>query len=290
MLNRFFGNLLVTKKIISDEQLSSLLSGLKGVKATVPTIAVVMKVLSPKQVEECLDSCDRDKSKFGEAAVEQGLLTDDRFEHLLTFQDNLFAAFVDKLLEQNFIQYDQIIPLMSELQQSRKWNDNQLNALLQWDVPLIVDMFVPLRSPQLKSLTATVVDYLRRYIDPNVYLDKAFVSNSMSLPCFSAQEMKGDFRYTLYFTGENDNLLGVANYFSGLTFSSVDEDALDNICEFINCINGQFATDMSYDSIDIDMAAPFYNVGSQTISNGRIYVIPFHANGYVLQAIYEVHE
>lgn len=290
MLNRFLGNFLVKKKLLSEEQLTTLLSDLKGYKASVPTIAFVMKVLDQKQVEECLKSCDGNKAQFGEKAVELGMLTDDRLEYLLTFQENLFAVFIEKMIEQKLITYQQLVSVVTELQLSRKWSENQLHALIQWDVPLIVDMFVPLRSPQLKSLTVTFVDYVKKYIDPNMYLEKAYVSNAVSLTGFSAQEMKGDFRYTLYLSGEGNSLLGIANHFSGLTFSEVNEDTLDNICEFINCVNGQFATDMSYDNIDIDMEAPFYNVGTQSISNGRVYVIPFHVNGCDLQAVYEVHE
>jgi CheY-specific phosphatase CheX len=91
-------------------------------------------------------------------------------------------------------------------------------------------------------------------------------------------------------TAPDDGLLGIANYFTGETYEEVNEDALDNVSEFINCLNGLFATNLSYEDISVDMNSPEYSLEGPLISNSKVYVIPMHANGYDFKAVLEVFE
>ena len=43
------------------------------------------------------------------------------------------------------------------------------------------------------------------------------------------------------FAGEDDALLKIASPFAKEEFESLDEDAFDSVCEFINCSNGLYA-------------------------------------------------
>lgn len=290
MLNRIFGKHLLSKNLISEEELNTLLVSKKGRKAKPETICVVEKVLTCQQVEDFLLKCNEKGQDFKDYVVEEGILTEDRIDIMLGYEKNIFMIFIDLLMEKDIIKYDQIYPFLEEIQKENKWNDNMLKAVIEWDVAQIVDFYVPLRSPQLKSLTNTLVNSVKRYVDQDMYLEKASVSSSYKLNRHACQEMLGDFRYNLYIEGNDDNLLGIANYFSGLKFEHVDEDVLDNIGEFINCVNGQFATDMSYEDIDIDMASPFYSMDEVNLHNCRVYIIPIHANGFEFRAIYEIHD
>lgn len=290
LLNRIFGNFLVSKNKLSEDDLNAFLAQKKGRVASPATNAIVSKILTCSQVEEILQKCQTTDRNFENVVVEDEILTDERYESIREYEKNLFSIFIDILVENKVLTYEELHPLLEELQHLKKWKDEQLKAFIEWDTPALVDMFVPLRSTQLKSLTNTVVNCLQRFIDKDVYLDKAFVSSSYQVRRYACQEMLGDFRYTLYFEGSDDNLLGISNYFSGMKFEKVDEDVLDNVGEFINCINGQFASDMSYEDVDIDMAAPSYSMDGISLQNCRIYVIPVHANGYEFNAIYEIHD
>ena len=94
----------------------------------------------------------------------------------------------------------------------------------------------------------------------------------------------------VYISAPDNDLLAIANYFTGDTYEAVNEDALDNVGEFINCVNGLFATNLSYDDVTIDMNSPEYSMVGPFISNEKLYVIPNHANGYSFKAVLEVYE
>ena len=99
MLNRLFGNYLVAKKCITQEQLEQLLPVPQDVIAKVETIVLVRKILLPAQVQALLEKKDESTS-FEEAVVEEGLISDDRLEQLTSFQTNSFIfEFDTKLLD-----------------------------------------------------------------------------------------------------------------------------------------------------------------------------------------------
>lgn len=290
MLNRLFGNYLVEKGKLTSEQLNILLPVEKEFKAGVEIIAIILKAMTPTAVRELTNSIDKEIEHFGETAVNQGLLTDYKLEELLAYQSNNFMKFVQLLVDHDYVSYESITHEIDEFQQRKELNDVQLSALIHDDLDQCISIFVPLKSPQLKELTKTLVQTMRRLIDRDVYLDNAYTAHSIQLDKYACQMIIGDLRMKFYISASNDGLLAIANHFTGDTYATVTEDALDSVGEFINCVNGLFATNMSYDNISVDMNSPEYAMEGPFISNETLYVIPMHANGYSLRAVFEVYQ
>ena len=53
----------------------------------------------------------------------------------------------------------------------------------------------------------------------------------------------------LAFASDDDAILTIADGYAGEYFEKPDEDALDSVCEFTNCINGLYA--VSYTHLDV---------------------------------------
>ncbi len=290
MLNRLFGNYLVEKKCITQEQLEHLLPVPQELIADIETIAVVRKVLTPAQVQTVFDKIDRSTTRFGDAALEEGLISDDRLDHLISFQTNAFMKFMQLLVNENYIRMDQLNQIISSFQTDNEYTDSQMNSLMLDDLEEIIKIFVPLKNKQLQELTETLIQTIKRLIDKEVYLDKAYASNSIQLDSYAGQMVTGDMNFKLYLSGSGNNLLGIANYFTGDRYTNLNEDALDNIGEFINCVNGLFATNLSYGDIVIDMSSPDYSLDGLYLNENKLFVIPIHANGFCFRAIYEIYQ
>ncbi len=290
MLNRLFGNYLVEKGKLTLEQLNILLPVKKEFKAGLEIIAVVTKAMTPTAVQELINSIDKEIEHFGETAVNQGMITDDKLDELLTYQSNDFMKFAQLLVDHGYVLYDTINHEMDEFQQKRDLSDVQLSALIHDDLDQCINIFVPLKSPQLKELAKTFVQTIRRLIDKDVYLEKAYTAHSVQLDKYACQMIVGDMHLKFYISASNDGLLAIANHFTGDTYATVTEDALDSVGEFINCVNGLFATNMSYDNISVDMNSPEYAMEGPFISNEMLYVIPMHVNGYSLRTVFEVYQ
>lgn len=258
MLNRLFGNYLVEKQLLKQEQLDDLLPVPKDLKAEVETIAVINKVISSATAQELLKQIDKSAERFGETAIDAGYLTDEKLDEILTYQSNAFMKFVQELLNANVLGMEQVNPLLDEFQQNGEFSDAQLSSLIHDDLEQCVNIFVPLKANRLKEFVLTMIRTIRRLIDCDAYLDKAYTAHSLQLDKYACQTIAGDLHIRVYISAPGNGLLAIANYFTGDTYEAVNEDALDNVGEFINCINGLFATNLSYDDVSVDMNAPEY--------------------------------
>lgn len=290
MLNRLFGNYLVEKNKLTTEQLDALLPVPKELNAEVETIAVINKIILPATAQELLESIDKNTTRFGEAAIEAGYIDDEKLDSILTYQSNAFMKFMQLVLNNGYLSLEQINPLLDEFQRDSEFSDEQISSLIHDDLSQIVNIFVPLKSPELKEFVLTMVQTLRRLIDTDVYLEKANTARAVQLDKYACQAIIGDMYIKVYMSAPDDGLLAIANHFTGDTYQTVTDDALDNVGEFINCINGLFATNLSYEDISIDMNSPEFSQEGPYLSNEKLYVIPIHANGYSFRAVLEVFE
>lgn len=289
MLNRLLGNYLVEKKCITQEQLEQLLPVPQELTAKLETIVLVRKLLLPAQVLTLLEKKDELKD-FGEAAVEEGLISDDRLEQLTTFQTNSFMKFMQLLVNANYVRLEQLNQVISSFEAEYEYTDAQMNSLMLDDLEAIIRIFVPLKNHNLHDLTVTLIQTLKRLIDKEVYLDKAYTSNAVRLDSYAGQAVSGDMNFKIYISGSENNLLGIANYFADDKYDKLNEDALDNVGEFINCVNGLFATNLSYGDVMLDMSSPDYSMDGLYLNENPLFVLPIHANGYCFRVVYEIYQ
>lgn len=289
MLNRLFGNYLVEKKCITQEQLEALLPVPQELTAKVEAIVLVRKILLPAQVQELLEKTDKSKD-FGVVALEEGLISDDRLDQLTSFQTNSFMKFMQLLVNEDYVRLEQLNQIISSFETEYEYTDAQMNSLMLDDLEEIIRIFVPLKNHHLHELTVTLVQTLKRLIDKEVYLDKAYTSNAVQLDSYAGQAVNGDMNFKVYISGLGDNLLGIANFFTGDKYDKLNEDALDNVGEFINCVNGLFATNLSYGDVMIDMSSPDYSMDGLYLTENPLFVIPIHANGFCFRVVYEIYQ
>lgn len=289
MLNRLLGNYLVEKKCITQEQLEQLLPVPQELTAKLETIVLVRKLLLPAQVLTLLEKKD-ELIDFGEAAVEEGLISDDRLEQLTTFQTNSFMKFMQLLVNANYVRLEQLNQVISSFEAEYEYTDAQMNSLMLDDLEAIIRIFVPLKNHNLHDLTVTLIQTLKRLIDKEVYLDKAYTSNAVQLDSYAGQAVSGDMNFKIYISGAENNLLGIANYFADDKYDKLNEDALDNVGEFINCVNGLFATNLSYGDVMLDMSSPDYSMDGLYLNENPLFVLPIHANGYCFRVVYEIYQ
>lgn len=290
MLNRLFGNYLVKKALLTDEELDSIFPLIKEMKADISTIAVLRKVLSASEVKTIISEIGTGNQHFGELAVSSNILIDADVDKLFSYQNNKFYKFIQCLINDNYIELEKVNSLIHDFQSDNEFSQEIMDSLIADDVEQIIKLMIPCEDEHVDTMILTIIRTFRRLIDANVYFDQGYRDSTVDLDAYSAQLLSGDFNIKLYFTGQDDSLLGIANYFTGITFDAVCEDALDTIGEFINCINGQMATDLSYEDIDIDMGAPEYSMDGCSITGGMYYILPMHANGYTFKAVIGVNQ
>ena len=122
--------------------------------------------------------------------------------------------FVQGLLDRGIFSLEQINPLLDEFQQRRAYNDAQISALIHDDLEQCLHIFVPLKSEHLKEYTLTLVQTIRRLIDCDAYLDKAYTARSLQLDKYACQTIVGDMHMKVYISAPDNDLLAIADQFT----------------------------------------------------------------------------
>lgn len=278
MISQLFGSFLVRDGKLSFEQLRNVYDNQSKVRVKLGLIAVSEKLLSIEQADEINRLQAIMDKRFGDIAVEKGYLTNEQVSRLLGLQGNQYLSFVQSITDLGYLTINEIEEALSEYQQVLGFTQTDMDDMRSGDPDRIVPLFLPpgLSEYQVEHVLVGI-RALIRLIDSNAYVDRAYFVDTVATNGIAMQALEGDRKASMSFIGENDSLLSLANVFAGEEFEEVDLDALDSVSEFINCVNGLFATKINA-KLALDMLPPNYKK-EDVIVRGNLLLVPIHING-----------
>ena len=151
---------------------------------------------------------------------------------------------------------------------------SDMDDLVSGDVDRTVRLFLPANSQFYDRVCGVAIRTVIRLISNSAYVKRAYFVDEYKVEKLALQKVDGDHKLCTGFAGAGDDLLVIADTYAQEEFGTVDLDALDAVGEFVNCINGLFASEMSHENISIDMLPPeFYDKGV-TLSGKQFCVFP----------------
>ncbi|NLL92615.1 MAG: chemotaxis protein CheX [Clostridiales bacterium] len=278
MFGELFGAYLVDNGKLNRDQFVQVKNTMKSARVKLGLIAVAEKLLTISQADEVNRIQAREDKRFGDIAVEKGYLTDTQVGHLLSLQGNPYLQFIQAVTEKDFMTIDEVETALKEYQALNGFTDSEIADIKTGDVDKISSLFIKTDNPLADELMALAVRNVVRFISTEVSISKSTSTPSLNFEHLATQKVYGDHNILLGFSGDDTSLLSIANPFAKEEFTAIDEDSFDSVCEFINCINGLFATKLSNEDVNIDMEPPvFFNNGS--ISSDLVYVLPLTIAG-----------
>lgn len=279
MFGLYFGNYLMEKNKISPSHFKDLMQQQQKTRVKLGIIAVAEKLLTTKQAEEINDLQRKMDRRFGDIAIEKGYLLPEEVTHLLNMQGNPYLQFVQVCTESNLMTLQQIEQYIDEFKKDYKLSDSDIEALKSGDIDRIVPVFADTDVPFSGKYISLAIRNTVRFINNNVLLKKSYKVNDYSFGSLACQRLVGDHELFIGLACKDKELLQIASPFAKEEFTRLDEDAFDSVCEFINCINGLYASKLSHEDIHIDMTPPLFYEGKKVASKGDIYVMPVIING-----------
>ena len=112
--------------------------------------------------------------------------------------------------------------------------------------------------------------------DGTVTVTPEYDVKEMQYTCLAGQKTFGDHVIQIALAGErsSDGFLKIASAFAEEDYVTPEEDALDSVCEFINCTSGLFAAEQCKKEVELDMQ-PVYAYENQKLV-GDVYVLPIY--------------
>ena len=288
MFSQYFGQYLVGKNKISQSQYEEILNYQKTIRVKLGLIAVAEKMLTQKQADEVNQLQATMDKRFGDIAVEKGYLTDEQVGQLLKMQGNPYMQFIQSATELNIMDMAQIESSLTDFQQENQYSDSDLDAMKSGDIDRILPLFVKIDAPFYQELIGLALRNVNRFISTNICFGKAEQLTTLPTNTIALQKVDGDHQILLAFAGEGDALLSIAVPYADEAFESVDADAFDAVEEFINCINGLFASKLSHENVDIDMLPPEYYNQVTLSADQAFYMVPVSIDGKNVKLIISI--
>ncbi len=279
MFSQFFGNYLLSKEKITKDQFTSCMEYMRANRVKLGLIAESEGLLTRQQADELNRLQMQSDKRFGDLAIEKGYLTDADISHLLQLQGNPYLIFVQALEENNLMNRDYIAACVEEFQHEAGITHTALEAIKCGDFDRLLPAFVDTDKPEYMDLMALTLRNVVRFVSSYIRIENATKVSEYSAKYIAWQKTAGAYDGFLGFASDDASILTIADGYAGEYFETPDEDALDSVCEFTNCINGLYATELSYKEISIDMLPPeFLFDGSISDSEG-FYVLPLYITG-----------
>lgn len=278
MFCRVFGNYLLNKGILTEKELNTILQYRKSHRVKLGLIAVEQKFLTPARADEINQLQMKMDKRFGDIAVEKGYLTEGEVSTLLGLQGNPYLMFVQGTTENGILSKEKIDACLLTFQKEGAYTDAQIEALKNGDIDLIVSAMVRENSSYCEIISLAIKNIIR-FASTDIAIGETKKTTSLKAAHIALQRIAGDYSVTMAFTCDGTELLEIASPFAKEQFDSVDSDALDAVCEFINCINGLYASKLSQENIELDMLPPVFVTDGFICADSEFCVLPIEING-----------
>lgn len=276
MFSQIFGRYLVGKNLISAGKLDKALEYQQKVRVKMGLIAVSEKLLTEEEAEKINKRQAGEDKRFGDIAVEQGYLTENQVERLLKLQGNPYLVFVQSMTENGIMTLEEIEKAMELYRKETGFTASDIEDLKSGDADRIVPLFIRSDDERAQELAGVAIRTVIRLIDSRIAIGPSEEVENYEFKDIALQDVKGDYNITLGLSGEENSLLAIASAFAKEEFTKMDLYAFDSVCEFINCVNGLYASALSVEGVSVDMVPPMFYQQGRIKVDGKALVIPLY--------------
>lgn len=287
MFSQFFGHYLLSKEKISKEQYNSCMKYIMANRVKLGLIAENENLLTKEQAEELNRMQMTTDKRFGDLAIEKGYLTDSDVRFLLSKQGSPYLIFIQALIENNCMTNEEISSNIEQYKKDENISDEIFNAIKDGNIEALLPAFIDSDNKKYLQLVGLALRNIIRFVNTYLRIEPGYVVTSHSPKYAAIQKTNGDYDGFLGFSCDDDSILTLAEGYAKESFNSVDEDALDSVAEFTNCINGLYAAELSYKDTSIDMLPPefLFDKTIENIKGEPFYILPVYIQGKAVNLI-----
>ena len=249
MYAQFFGNYLLSKRVVTPEQLIQAIEEQHIRHIKIGLLAINAGLMTVEQVDKLLLRQTEENKKFGELAIEENFLTEEQLRSLLNQQIPVYLLIGERLVENGFITESRLEELITSYQEENQFRhldktDEQQENLqaLTRNLFMLTAMKIPHHMYQYLTL---LFNNLVRFIGEDFLpLNPSLCTEYVTTHC-SGQVINGEFSLAAYLDMEEETAVSFASRFADTNFKEYDEYVHASIGDFLNWQNGLFNVNMS---------------------------------------------
>ena len=252
MYTQVFGNYLLSKELITKDQLLTALSK-KTLEAIHPsTLALYHGYVSPSEIEEIVRLQKQEGRRFSELAVENGYLTHEQALQLLNADIPDFLLLGQILLEDGAFTYEQFANILANYRNHSELLDLEMHSCNKDDVQHLIDIFSILSENTLSTFSRLYLEllfnnFIRMIGDDFTPLPPKEIKEFSADYCIT-QEINGFYHAHSYISMDHETAMLFAERYTGEKFTELNEYVQASLEDFLNIHNGLFIVNTSNDT------------------------------------------
>lgn len=278
MFNKYFGNYILAKKVISPEQLRQILAGQKSARVKLGVLAIESGYMTAFQVEWAHKMQVLHDKRFGEIAIEQGFLQDSQLQELLSRQKTSQIMIGQALVDEGFLSYQQYEDLFGQYKRDSGFSDKEIEAIKSNDTDAIVRLFIDSAKESGTELFGEYIElFIRnivRFIDSEVAVDKPFRADSYLCKNFASQQITGDRIIETGISAADRVSIRFASIYAEEELSTVGEMVEDAMGEFMNSQNGLFVSNLFHKNIKCNLSPQQFSKEGHVTAKEQLIILP----------------
>gem|GEM_PF-2180525 len=176
---------------------------------------------------------------------------------------------------------------LAAYQKEHHLSDEEMETLREeGDIVRLFPEYVNRDPAYYNRFVKITLESISRFVSDRVIIKKAHQARDYDFHCMACQELKGSHHIFLGIAGEEGNLLAVVNRFTGKGYDTLHDKAYDSICEFINTVNGMYASELSKENVYFNIVPPYYHTGGVIGTNGLVYSLPLVIDGAEVDVLF----
>lgn len=278
MFNKYFGNYILAKKVVTAEQLKEVLEQQQSARVKLGVLAIESGYMTAFQVNRVHKLQVMQDKRFGEIAISEGILTEEQLTELLSKQKTSQIMLGQILVDNKLLSYEEYESLLNQYKKDSGFSDGEIEILKSNNTDEIVTLFLKMEKTEKVEIFSEYIElFIRniiRFIDIDVIIDSPYIADEFSYEHYASQEITGDYSIQTGIAADSAVFAKFAGIYAEEELTSVDELAKDAIGEFMNSLNGLFVSNLYHNEMNFDLRPQTYDGNGAVVFNEQLFVLP----------------
>lgn len=257
MFTKMFGNYLLSKNLLTVDQLKIVLNKSRATRTKLGVLAINEGYMNAQQVTEIHEKQRQVDKKFGELAIEHGYLTEDQFMKLNESQNIELNTLGQAVIDHEYmtlLEYEnEIKNYLDEFQITEQSFKNLQKGCIEEEVNLVCTFDDYPQHDLYRIYISLFSNILGRFIEKDFYLEFSSEIKEYNFQNLVSQNIHGEYPLHLAISASDDVFIKFASIFSEEEIMENDEFTKATVSEFLNLANGLFIMNLSNLGIDLDL-------------------------------------
>ncbi len=274
MFDRIFTDYLLQSGKLTKSEIAEVFKTHDTARARLGVIAVSEQLMTIEQADEVNNLQSVYDKRFGDIAIDKGYLTQDQVDRLVCLQGNQFLTTLQTMVDLKYLTMDEINQSLLAFQKEHGYTLMNMEDLKSCDVAKIIPLYLFQQPVFTQNFCGLIIRTLIRLLDHHTYIGTPYITDEVSAHCLSMQQLLGDHSLLCCIHADSEEMIAAAKLFAGEKYITCCDDALDALCELVNCINGMYATELALENVELDMDIPHYYLDDLSLTSKSMLCIP----------------